>query len=887
MRRAVVLLVACCLWLSGQGLDEEFARSVREWTTRPEFLSPVVDHLPRAVGIPTPKEALGSHIGAPKKLHSSREIRGYFEALAAASPRLRIVEAGTSDEGRPLWSAVIADAATLGNLETYRGYLQRLADPRTLSDAEAKDILSRAKPIYHITAGLHSSETGPPEMVMELAYRLVASTGAPYDAIRENVIVMITPVLEPDGLDRYVEWYHRYKVHEETEEDRLPGPPYWGKYIYHDNNRDLHFSQLVMRTWLKAYLHWKPPVIHDLHESVPFLYTFSGQPPHNPNLDPVLYGELPWFANYELARLTSYGMPGVWTHAFVDMWSVAYLGFMASNHNGLLRMYETYGNGGANTMKRKVDTGEGDRFGASRRQWYRPLPAYKEVEWSLRNNINYMQTGMVAALELAAAHPRTLLENFYRKSKNAITAGEQEAPYGWLIPSGQREETRIAWIVNTLRLQGIEVGRLAAAWKPGEVEYPAGSYIIKRNQPYGRLAKSLLEKQVYPDGNLRTYDDTGWTMGLAAHATVHEINDKSILSVAAEAVDAVVVRGAVEGQGPVLAVAHQGAQSLVTFRWRMKDQEVQATEEAFDVGEQKLPAGTLLLPNTSQARTAVEELGLRGYAIAAMPAVAKHAVDLPRIAVYSTWGSTQQVGWVRHALDHFAIPYDLIFKDRARQGGLRAQYDVILVPSQSGSAKSLVFDLEPRQIPLAYQSGGTEKTFGMYGESSDITGGMGLEGALEFQRFVADGGTLITLGAATYFPAEFGITREVSARGSSGAFYAPGPIIEIDPKQKHHPLFYGYPEGRLAIRYANGPILQVPDKQKEAWTLAEYGGEALSGLLRGGNEIKGKPAILDIPVGQGRALLFATNPCYRWQNHGEFNMLFNALLHYNDRVATK
>lgn len=325
----------------------------------------------------------------------------------------------------------------------------------------------------------------------------------------------------------------------------------------------------------------------------------------------------------------------------------------------------------------------------------------------------------------------------------------------------------------------------------------------------------------------------------------------------------------------------------MTFRWRLKDEVVNAAEEAFEAGGQKLPAGTLLMANTSQARAAVEALGLRAWAIAAMPEVAKHSVDLPRLAVYSTWGSTQQVGWVRHALDHFEVPYDLIFKDRVRQGRLRAQYDVVLIPSQSGSAKALVFDIEPRSIPLAYKAGDQEKSFGMYGESDDITGGMGLEGALEFRRFVEQGGTLVTLGAATNFPVEYGVTREVSARGTSSAFYGPGPIIELAPKHKQHPLFYGYPEGKLAIRYANGPVLTVPEKHKDAWTVAEYGGEALSGLLRGGNEIKGKPAILDVPVGQGRALLFATNPCYRWQNQGEFNMLFNALLHYNDRVAAK
>src|SRR5690242_15071157 len=141
----------------------------------------------------------------------------------------------------------------------------------------------------------------------------------------------------------------------------------------------------------------------------PFLYTFSGQAPQNPTLDPILYGELPWFANFEMAQMIKYGMPGVWTHAFVDMWSPGYLGFMSSNHNGIMRMYETFGNGGANTMHRHVTPlpGQGggvpetERGGSpTAREWYRPLPPYKEVDWSMRDNTDYMETGVLTALQM-------------------------------------------------------------------------------------------------------------------------------------------------------------------------------------------------------------------------------------------------------------------------------------------------------------------------------------------------------------------------------------------------------------------------------------------------------------------------------------------------------
>ena len=850
----------------GQGFDTDFAQSVKQWTTKPEFSSPLVDHLPLVKGIPTPKDVLGYHVGTPKRLTDTVMVRRYFEALAKASKRLRIIEVGQTDEGRPCWSAVIADEATMASLDTYKGYLAKLADPRGMSEAEARGVLDKAKPVYHITGGLHSSETGPPEMLMELAYRLVAEDGALFDGVRKNLIVMITPLLEPDGRDRYVEWYRRYKVQEETEEDRLPGPPYWGKYIFHDNNRDMNYSQVTMRNWLRAYLDWHPPIVHDLHESVPFLYTFSGQAPQNANLDPILYAELPWFANYEMTKLIGYGMPGVWTHAFVDMWSVGYLGFMASNHNGMLRMYETYGNGGANTMKRKVQ-GEGDRFAAAERQWYRPLPAYKEVEWSLRNNTNYMQTGVLSALELAAAQPRVILENFYKKSLHAVEDGAKGAPYGFVIPAGQKDPTRVAWVVNTLRMQGIEVGALREAWNG----YGAGSFVVKRNQPYGRLAKSLLEKQVFPDANLRTYDDTGWTMGLTALIDVKEIGDKALLDVAVTAVDRAEVKGRVEGTGALLAVLHNGEHGLITLRYRLKDVKFEAVEKAFTAGGVSVPAGSFVVADSARLRREVEGLGLRAVALEAMPEVKRHVVDVPRMAMFTTWGNTQPVGWVRHALDTYGVGYDLIYKERVKKGALRADYDVLLIPSQYGGGKGLVYDIEPAKIPLAYQ--------GMYGQTEDITGGMGLAGALEIEKFVREGGVVITLGASSFFPAEFGLTREVEARRTSPAFYAPGPIVEAEVLQPAHPVFYGYDKKRLPVRYAAGPVFSVPDVQKNKWTLMKFTGTELSGLLKGAGEIRDKAAILDVPVGKGRVLLFGTNPCYRWQNHSEFPMLFNAILH--------
>jgi Zinc carboxypeptidase len=592
-----------------QQMNEDFARSIKEWTTRSEFISPLVDHLPKSSTVPSPKDVLGYYIGAPKKLTYYEDIVNYYRTLASKSPRVKVIDIGKTDEGRECVVVFVASEQSINDLESYRGYLAQLADPRKTTDAQAKEIIARAKPIYHVMGGLHSGETGPPEMLMELAYRLVTEDTPLVRNIRDHVIVSITPAADPDGRDRYTDWYYRYKINETCEQDSMGGPPYWGKYIFHDDNRDINYSQLPMRGLLAWYLEWHPPIMHELHESEPFLYTFSGQAPQNPTLDPILYGELPWFANFEMAQMIKYGMPGVWTHAFVDMWSPGYLGFMSSNHNGIMRMYETFGNGGANTMHRHVTplpgpgggVPETERGGSpTAREWYRPLPPYKEVDWSMRDNTNYMETGVLTALQMTAAFPEIILDNFYRKSRNSIESGKKDPPFGYIIPANQADPTRVAFAVNILRLQGIEIGRASGEVKLKEGTFPAGSFLIKRDQPYGRLAKILLEKQVYPDPNLRTYDDAAWTMGLMTHTKIIESAEHGVLDVRVQPVDKYEPEGKILGGSSAAnyAVIDNGSANMITLRYRLKDVPVRVIEQQFKSGAQTIPAGSFIAPGT-------------------------------------------------------------------------------------------------------------------------------------------------------------------------------------------------------------------------------------------------------------------------------------------------
>jgi len=902
MGRALVLASILCVPTASlaqppQAMDPVFAEHQKAWTTKPEFSSPLVDHLPAATqgGVPSPRDVLGHDIGAPKVLDHYADILKYYRALAAKSPRVKIVETGKTEEGRQTVVVLISSDENMAGLETNRKNLARLADPRGLSEAEAREIVAHTKPMYVALGGLHSAETGPPEMLMELAYRLVTEDSPLIQKIRKNVIVGINPATDPDGRDRYADWYDRNKIDDTDDLNPVPGAPYWGKYIFHDNNRDINYTGLSARNLLDFYLQWHPPVMHDLHESKPFLYTFSGQAPQNPALDPILFAEMPWIANFEMAQLSGYGMPGVWTHGYVDEWSPGYVGFMSTNHNGLFKMYETFGNGGATTELRHVkpvagpgqDVHQGDD---TAREWFRPLPAYKTVEWSMRNNTNYMETGVLTGLQAVASNPQLIVENFYRKSRNSIEAGRKEAPYAFIIAGDQPDMTRAALVVNLLRMQEIEVGRTTQPLELKEGRFPAGSFIVKRDQPYGRLAKILLEKQTFPDKKLRTYDDSAWSMGMMAHVKVTPSADLKALEAATTPVDRDRPQGSIGAAGaPAYAVLDHGSINLATLRYRLKGEPVRIAEAGFKAGDSQVPAGSFIVEGRSyeKLKAAVVPLGLTAVALTGKPTVATHEAALPRLAVYSTWGSTQNVGWVRYAFDQYETPYDLIFKDEVRKGGLRAKYDVIVVPSQGRSAKNLVFDIPMTGKPLPYTRTAQYPTQGAYGSSSDIRGGMGLVGLEELRKFVAEGGTLITLGEASAVPAEFGITPQVEVTRPTKAFYAPGPIVTAKVLKPANPIFYGYAEPTTTVRWASTALLSLPIRDQQNVLMSFPGGDKAvqSGVMVGASEVKDRPAIVDLPVGSGQVVMFMTNPIYRWQNFGEYRMLYNALFSYKDLRA--
>ncbi len=930
--------------------DPVFAAKVKEYTTEPYFSTELVDHLPLSDTVPSPQKVLGYVVGTPNKLTYTKDLHRYYRELDNASPRVRAFTAAEkSEEGKEQLLIAVGDEASIAKLDHYKEITAKLADPRKINDAEAQKLIGEGKVFYWASGSIHSPETGSPEMLMELAYRLAVEESPFIQAIRKNVIVLITPALEVDGRDRMVDLYNYRKANPGK---NSPGLVFWGKYVAHDNNRDgLGMALALSRNQMKTFLEFHPQVLHDLHESVPFLYTSTGTGPYNAWLDPITINEWQLLAYHEVEEMTKRGVPGVWTHGFYDGWAPNYMFYVANGHNAIGRFYETFGNGGADTMDRTIGA-------QSNRDWFRPNPPQPRVKWSLRNNVNMQQSAILLAMNFVSNNKERFLQNFYLKSKRAVAKASNEGPAAYVIPSDQSRLGEAADMINLLRLMGVEVHKADKEISIKDQKFPASSYVVRMDQPYSRMADMLMDTQYYNVNDPRPYDDTGWTLGALRNVKTVRVTDKAVLQAPMTMLTAdAKALGKITGSSSPAAyiINHNTENILATLRFRLKDVKISAAEDPFKVGEQQFNAGSFIIKSEGlESREGFESLvkilGLTALAVDKLPEVKTHELAVPRIAILHTWTNTQNDGWYRIEFDRYQIPYSYISDQVVRNTpNLREKFDVIIFPPLGGSAQAIVNGIPMRGDPIPWKGSELTPNRGMSpDQSDDIRGGMGLPGVANLQKFVRDGGLFITVANTTQLPIEYGLTTGVSIQ-ETRLLQARGSIFNARFTDRKSPIAYGYDE-TLAIYFNQAPVFQVaaggggggfgggggeggagsrptgrgtltdPDivqampqaspAQRPAGPPGEPTADQrqqlgafyvppterprvilrfasdeknllISGMLAGGSELANAPAVIDVPVGKGHIVMFATNPMWRHQNHGSFFLIWNAALNFD------
>lgn len=877
-----------------QPVDSAYTAKIREYTTEPFFLSPLVNYLPAARGIPTPAAVLGDIAGAPGKLPYSHEVYDYLRRLDAASPRVRVYSIGHTEEGREMIAVAVASEALMNRLDQNRANLAKLADPRTIgmNDAEAARIAATTAPVYYISGTIHSPEAGAPTALMELAYRL-AVDDAPYvKYIRDNLITLITPIVEVDGRDRQVDlfnWHMKYP-------DRTwPNLLYWGKYVAHDNNRDaMGVTLKLTENVLNTYVDWKAQVLHDLHESVPYLYDNTiGDGPYNAWVDPLLTNEWHMIGWNNVQEMTRLGMPGVFAFGTFDTWSPGYLMFIAATHNGISRLYETFGNGGsAETLERTLPESQ------TSRTWYRQNPPLPRVRWSLRNNNNYEQTGVLVSLNYFARNKRQFLQNFYEKSKRSVLKARTEGPAAYVLPADDPRPGAQAELLAVMQKQKVEISRATEAFTvqvprrgqrgaggaqrdtagpqrsaagdnqaggrggaTGQRDttrnaqeprtFPAGSYILRMDQPYSRIADALLDYQFWSpnDPQRNPYDDTGWTFPEGFAVSAVRVTDTTVLNVPVTAVTgSIIPAGGVTGTGDTFLINANGDNALATLRYRFRSADFQAAEEPFEAGGAQYGRGSFIIRGVPapELDRAGRELGLRIAAVTGAPPVRTHPVRAARIALMHTWQSTQTEGWWRMAFDKLGIPYDYIStQDAAADANLRAKYDVILFPPGGGNAQSIVLGLPMWRNPMPWRNSPETPNIGTYAQTDDIRPGLGWQGLANLEAFIRQGGTFVGVDNTAQFAITYGFSHGVTMNSAPDGAVV-GTLLRSRVVDGASPIAYGVKDS-LAVYSGGGESFSVGNSRA--------GGGGRGGGAGGATRATGRGTPDDADVVQGRPAL--------------------------------
>lgn len=814
-----------------QPIDQAYTAAIAKDTTEPYFNSPLTNYLPASKTVPTPQAVLGDIAGAPNKLPYAEDVYRYFRLLQAHSARVKVFSIGKTEEGREMIAAAVGNEELLKQLDANSARLAQLADPRphdgqpALADEKASALVQQSFPVYYITGTIHSTETGAPTALMELAYRLAVDDSPYIQYIRQHMVVLITPVVEVDGRDRMVDLYNWHLAHPG---DNYPNLIYWGHYVAHDNNRDamamtLDLTQNVLDTFLKFHAQ----VLHDLHESVPFLYDNTvGDGPYNAWMDPLLADEWAALGWNNVAQMQSLGMPGVFTHGDFDTWSPGYLMFLAGMHNGISRLYETFGNGGADTERRILSPDEYSRT------WFRQNPPQPSVLWSQRDNNNYEQSALLSTLFYFAQNREHFLDNYYVKAKRSIAKPSNAGPAAYVLAANPDARNRQLALLRVLTKQHVEISELTApstatvtasdlaasrnenalkhdASGGSAVTFPAGSWVIRMDQPYSRAADALLDRQYWsPDDPQKTpYDDTGWSFSELFNAGVTRVTDPSILQ-------AKMHRFSVDSAGAASAttstagtqtwlINNTGQVSLLALAYAVPQAKLTILDEPLTAAGKTFAPGSIALSQVADTSTFAKvlarlDLTHDAQPISNLPNVKSHILNhRPRIAIMHTWLATQTEGWWREAFDTLAVPYTYIStQTAAADANLHSKYDVVVFAPVTGHTSSQtiiegtpVFE-KPYGNALPWQTTPLTPNLGHIDSTADMRPGLGTLGLAHLRAFVESGGLLITSEDTAAFAIQSGLAPGVSVASTAGIRLT-GSVLGAQPVDPA-PVIYGY-----------------------------------------------------------------------------------------------
>jgi hypothetical protein len=844
--------------------------------------------------LPSPEQFFGFQMGADRKLANWDKLHEYYQTLARGSNKLRLVELGKTSEGRPYIALFISSPANLAKLDHYKQLNARLADPRGLSESEARKVVAEAKAVVIQSFALHSSEVAASQTAAEFVYDSLTRTDTEAQQILDNVISIVMPSINPDGTQMIADWYMKYVG---TPHEAANLPWLYQKYAGHDNNRDgfalnlpesQHLGRLMYREWTpQAYVDH-----HQMGSGNARLYIPPYAEPLRPDGDPIVWREIVWWGGHMGTKLEAAGKLGVIGNAIYSGWGHMGFHWITPFHNIAGMLTESASARLATPIFMHPDQLRGGP---------RNLPAYEpQVNmpslwpggwWRVRDIVEQQKIAAWATVDLAARNRETVLWNMYLKGTRQTGRGADGAVKAYAIAAPQHDPLTVKKLVNLLINSGVEVQQSKAQFIADGRVYGPGSFVVTMAQPKQALVRWMLGRTFYPDntytrdkdGNpIRPYDMATDTFGEFMGVRADPVSEKITA-------DLVKLSAHVSMTGTVGANAAGGhalrANLNDTYRALnlLFDKGVSVRRVARATGG--LAAGDFIVSGGSTAALTevARQTGVDFTAASGLPQGA-FEIRKPRIAMYQRYGGgNMDEGWTRLMFEQFNVPYKSIMDAEVKAGGLEAKYDVIVLPNDSVQAMT-----GERPAAGGGGAGGGQGGPGPGGPPTDNTppeyrSGFGAEGVKALQAFVDKGGTLVTFGQAGDLPIQrFGLPLRNIIQGlPSKEFWCPGSTLRVRFDDTN-PIAYGMPREGLALFLPGSQVYEITstDRSQDIEVIATYVERDIlqSGWLLGEQVIAKKAAAVTVRQGAGKVVLLGFRPQHRDQTHGTYKLVFNALL---------
>ncbi len=818
--------------------------------------------------IPTPKDYLGFDVCQDYHLANYRQLVGYWETLAAKSNRITLQSIGKTEEGREQMMAIITDPGNRRNLDIYRRASERLARAKDFKDdADARSFAGKQKAVIWIDGGLHANETLVAQQLIETAYRLVTSNDAETRRILKDCIILLVHA-NPDGHDLVADWYMRKSDPKSRSLANLP--VMYQKYAGHDNNRDFYANNLAETRNMnhQLYQRWYPQVVYNHHQSAPAGTIMFVPPFRNP-------------FNYHFDPMIAIGTDLVGTHMHQRMISEGKRGTAMRNST----LYSTWWNGGLRTT-----TYFHNMIGILTETWGNPAPAPLPhvarfqipttdvpfpVEsgrmWHLRDSLEYEISANMAILDYASRYRERLLFDFYRAGRNSIERGQRDhwtrypsrlEEFGadalkkpelrdarmYVIPRDQPDFPTAVKFVEKLMQCGIEIEELKedAVLPGGEGRrIPAGSYVVRCDQAFRPHILDMFEPQdhpndfQYPGGPpIRPYDNAGYTLAYQMGVVFHRVLE------------------------PV----------------ELKSNLVDSLPDSFQYGSARSWPKTSLLGYSRANHTLKSGQNLfsgESFELTQVEGFSKQSK--PRVALWDRYGGSMESGWTRLVLEQYGFDFEVVYPPDLDRGDLNAKYDCIIFPDgaipgggsgggggQGGGAQSSIAD-DPT-IPFIYRR---------------RAGAITARTIAELRKFAEEGGHLLCIGSSALnaarqlkLPVESALVDETGAALPNTKFYIPGSVLRL--KANESPITVGMPEEFDAM-FDNSPVFRTTSHEANVVAFFNSDKPLRSGWAWGQEILKDRAAIVDVPLGKGRVVLYGPEILFRAQPHGTFKLLFNAI----------